>query len=204
MSTERHIDLDDIPASDVGDPVELYELSLEQVLSTPTKLDAATRKRIRIQDFLKHGKFTDATHYLTRKIDNVNFMEIVASATIHGISIFQHEHDEIISELNTLKDDALDNTYNVYNEMYPGFKPTVSFGANVKHVWVDPQSYDIISSYASTLHIPCGHLETVLLCMSYAESTMLPEHIVKECAEKSKMFNIACNICLDNLKRLKY
>lgn len=204
MSTERHIDLDDIPASDVGDPVELYELTLEQILSTPVKLDATTRKRVRVQDFLKHGKFARATQYLAAKIDDVNYTEIAASALVHGLSIFQHEHDEVLEELKTLNDDVVDNNYNTFNEMSQGFKPVVNFGNNTKFVWCDSSTYDVISSYASVLNIPCGHLATALLCMSYAESTILPAYITDECKQKVNMFNISCNICLDNLKRLKY
>jgi len=201
---ERRIDINDIPASDVGDPVELYELSLEQVLSTPVQLDAATRQRVRVQDFLENGKFSGATKYISKELGDINYTTIVATALVHGLSIFHHEHDDVIGELQTLNDECLINNYDTYNQLYQSFKPIVNFGKPCKLIWCDSQSHDTINHHAAMLNITLGQLATACLCMSYAESTLLPSYIIQDCTKKVKRFNISCNICLDNLKSLRY
>jgi hypothetical protein len=203
MTKETPIDINDIPDSDVGEPVELYELSLEQVLSTPVILDSATRQRIRVQDFIDDGKFSVCTSYLAQQ-SGQNYTTILATAIVHGLSIFQHEHEDVLEEMELLNSDMLFNNYQIFNKMYQNFKPSVEWGKPTKLIWCDPQTHDLVSHYASILRLTCGQLGTALLCMSYAESTLLPAYITKECVDKVNLFNIACNICLDNLKRLKY
>lgn len=204
MTKERRIDINDIPDSDVGDPVELYELSLEQVLSTPVILDAATRKRVRVQDFMDHGKFSGATQYISSQLDGLNYSTIIATAMVHGLSIFQHEHDDVIEDLKTLNTETILSDYDTYDSLYHSIRPVINFGKPCKLVYCDAPTYDVIGHYASLLNVSIGQLATAILCMSYAESTLLPEKLTKECKKKIKMFNISCNICLDNLKSLKY
>lgn len=203
MTNERHINIDDIPASDVGDPVELYELSLEQVLKTPVQLDDATKQRVRVQDFIDDGKLSVCTSYLAKQSD-LNYTTVLATAIVHGLSIFQHEHDDVLGSMESLDFDMLFNNYEVFNKMYQNFKPTITWGKSNKLIWCDAQTHNVISHYASKFRITCGQLATALLCMSYAESTSLPPYIITECTKKVSMFNISCNICLDNLKGLKY
>jgi hypothetical protein len=200
---ERKINIDDIPYSDVGDPVELYELSLEQVLSTPVILDDATKQRIRVQDFIEDGKFSVCTAYLAKQSD-LNYTVVLATSIVHGLSIFQHEHDEVLGDMETLDFDMLFNNYEVFNKMYQNFKPSVVWGKSSKLIWCDSQTHNVVSHYASKFRISCGQLATALLCSSFSESTSLPPYITSECKKKVNMFNISCNICLDNLKGLKY
>jgi len=203
MTKERPIDIDDIPYSDVGDPVELYELSLEQVLSTPVILDDATKQRIRVQDFIDDGKFSVCTAYLAKQSD-LNYTSVLATSIVHGLSIFQHEHEDVLGDMEELDFDMLFSNYEIFNKMYQNFKPNVAWGNTNKLIWCDAQTYNVVSHYASKFRIPCGQLATALLCMSYAESTSLPPYIITECTKKVNMFNISCNICLGNLKSLKY
>jgi hypothetical protein len=203
MVIEKHIDINDIPASDVGDPVELYELTLEQVLSTPVQLDDATKQRIRVQDFIDDGKFSVCTAYLAKQSD-LNYTSVLATSIVHGLSIFQHEHEDVLGDMETLDFDMLFNNYEIFNKMYQSFKPNVAWGNTNKLIWCDSQTHNVVSHYASKFRITCGQLATALLCMSFAESDSLPQYITSECKKKVNMFNISCNICLDNLKCLKY
>ena len=185
------------------EPTELYDLSLERVLETPTVLDGATRKCIRIQDFLGNGRLSGVARFIASHTDQ-NYTTVIATSLVQGISIFQHEHAEILSELNQLNNDTVVNTYEVYEALYEGYKPRVNYGNLTKTVWTDPETLDKISHHAATLNITTGQLATMCVCMSIATSTSVSERITKECKLKLEQFNISCNIVVENLKRIKY
>lgn len=200
----KDFDIENLPYDTVGEPVELYELTLEQALETPVILDRNTRASIRVQDFLENDGFQRSAHYISRRV-SVSYTGTVATMLMHGLSLFQKEHSDFISEFLSLKEEVMNTKYQMYESSVKYYKsPTVTFGLTCKNVWCDAETHEVISATAMDIGFTSGVVATVCLCMSLAESTTLPERFVKECSEKVQFFNRTCNINLDNLKQLKY
>jgi hypothetical protein len=187
---------------------ELYELTLEQVLETPVILDANTRRAFRVKNFVPNGMLNNAVAFLGDARE-LNYTTIMATALVHGKSIFVHEHAEIITEIKQINNDVLFSDYDVYNMTHEGYSPVIEFGATGgrskdRIIWCDTETHDMISTLAVLFNLPAGTLATACMLLSFAESTTLPPKVVDECKRKSKYFNIVCNIFVENLKAVKY
>lgn len=200
---ENDLNVGDLPEGTVEESTELYELTLEQVLQTPVTLDAATRQTVKIQDFLDDGKIELAVPVIASR-NETNYTSVMATALIHGLSIFLHEHGDLITSLKDIREDALFQNYRVFSKMHQSYSANVKFGKLALWVHTDPTTHDQLVSHSKILKLTLGQLATACILLSFVECTLLPEYLHKECAEKAEYFNISCSLLLQNLNSLRY
>jgi len=196
--------VDDLPAMEVVEATELHELTLEQVLETPSILDRNTRAPIKFADFTEDGMLSDMLGFVAAHTDGLNYTTTATTSLVHGLAIFEFENQECISDLLEIRSDNLVTRREMYRRWHRNVRPFVDFGKCDMMAWCDPETKDRIAVRAKNFNMPMSQLATGLILLSIVTSTTIPSEELKHSKLLAEDFNAAINKYVNIFKDIQY
>jgi hypothetical protein len=124
---------------------------------------------------------TKALRYIGKQYD-VSFSIIIQNALIHGFSMFQHEHADIIALMGNLDDAAVLNESELYVN-HLTYKPIVGRDAERMITTTDVATSELMGNTAAILGTSRSHLASVCILKSLCTGDVVPQ-AVKDRFEK--------------------